>query len=81
MQAEGSILQNLYAEGYPHPSMHGLSEEQLLDYDEQLAYFRRYADRRYYKGAEYCNILESLARQRGAELLCPPGLSPDPGFI
>jgi glycine hydroxymethyltransferase len=81
LQAEGSVLQNLYAEGYPHPSMHGLTEEQLLAYDEQLAYFRRYADRRYYKGVEYCNILESLARRRGAELFCPPGLTPDQVYL
>ncbi len=81
LQAEGSVLQNLYAEGYPHPSMHGLTEEQLLNYDEQLAYFRRFADRRYYKGVEYCNILESLARRRGAELFCPPGLTPDQVYL
>ncbi|HEY3341650.1 MAG TPA: serine hydroxymethyltransferase, partial [Anaerolineae bacterium] len=81
LQAEGSVLQNLYAEGYPHPSMHGLTEEQLLDYDEQLAYFRRFADRRYYKGVEYCNIVESLAQRRGAELLCPPGFTPDQVYL
>jgi glycine hydroxymethyltransferase len=81
LQAEGSVLQNLYAEGYPHPSTHGLTEEQLLDYDEQLAYFRRFADRRYYKGVEYCNILESLAQRRGAELLCPPGVTPDQVYL
>ncbi|MCL4506529.1 MAG: glycine cleavage system aminomethyltransferase GcvT [Chloroflexi bacterium] len=81
LEAEGSVLQNLYAEGYPHPDAHGLAQEQLLNYDEQLAYFRRYADRRYYKGVEYCNVVESLARRRGAELFCPPGLTPDQVYL
>ncbi len=81
LQTEGSVLQNLYAEGYPHPSMHGLNQEELLNYSEQLAYYHRYADRRYYKGTEFCNIIESLARRRGAELLCPPGLTPEQIFL
>ncbi len=81
LEAEGSVLQNLYAEGYPHPDTHGLAEEQLLNYDEQLAYYRRYADRRYYKGVEYCNVVEALARRRGAELFCPPGLTPDQVYL
>lgn len=81
LEAEGSVLQNLYAEGYPHPDMHGLSQEELLDYDQQLALYRRYADRRYYKGVEYCNVLEALARRRGAELLCPPDMTPDQLFL
>jgi glycine hydroxymethyltransferase len=81
LEAEGSVLQNLYAEGYPHPDMHGLGEDALLDYDAQLAYYRRYADRRYYKGVEYANLVETLARQRGAELFCPPGLTPDQLYL
>ncbi|MCL5998430.1 MAG: glycine cleavage system aminomethyltransferase GcvT [Chloroflexi bacterium] len=80
-EAEGSVLQNLYAEGYPHPDMHGLTEEELVNYDEQLAYFRRYADRRYYKGVEYCNVLETLAKRRGAELFCPAGMTPDQVYL
>lgn len=75
-EAEGSVFQNLYAEGYAHPDMHGLSEAEILDYDLQLAFYRRYADRRYYKGVEYCNLIEELCKRRGAEAICPPGLSP-----
>ncbi|HEY3290058.1 MAG TPA: serine hydroxymethyltransferase, partial [Anaerolineae bacterium] len=81
LEAEGSVLQNLYAEGYPHPDAHNLPETELLDYDEQLALYRRYADRRYYKGVEYANVIESLARRRGAELFCPEGLSPDQVYL
>ena len=75
LEAVGSVFHNLYAEGYPHPDMRALSEAELLDYDAQLTYFRRYADRRYYKGADYVNILEALAQRRTAEAFCPPGMA------
>lgn len=80
-EAEGSVLQNLYAEGYAHPDMHGLSQAEILDYDLQLALYRRYADRRYYKGVEYCNLIEELCKRRGAEAICPPGLSPEQLYL
>jgi len=80
-EAEGSVLQNLYAEGYPHADMHGQTEAQLLDYDWQMPFFRRYADRRYYRGAEYNNVLEALCQRRGAEAFCPPGMTPEQLFL
>lgn len=76
-EAEGSVFRNIYAEGYPHADMHGMTEDQLLDYDEQLPFYRRNGDRRYYKGVEYCNIVEALAQRRGAEVFCPPHLQPE----
>ena len=66
-QALGSVFQNIYAEGYPDPSIHGDTQEEILDYEEQLAQYRRYSDLRYYRGVEYVNVLESLARRRAAE--------------
>ncbi len=66
-QALGSILTNLYAEGYPPLKMTRDEEEQLLDFKNQLAYYRRYADRRFYKGGEYVNFLETLAQRRAAQ--------------
>ncbi len=42
-------------------------EKQLLDFKNQLAYYRRYADRRFYKGGEYVNFLETLAQRRAAQ--------------
>ncbi len=75
-EALGSVFQNIYAEGYPDPSMHGLSQEEILDYEVQLAYYRRYADRRYYKGVEYVDILEALAQRRAAEAFSANGVSP-----
>jgi glycine hydroxymethyltransferase len=73
-EALGSVFQNIYAEGYPDPGMHGLSQPEILDYEEQLAYYRRYADRRYYKGVEYVDILESLAQRRAAEAFAANGV-------
>lgn len=57
-------FQNLYAEGYPPTKMTLSTEEQIKDVAWQLANYRRYADRRFYKGKEYVNFLECLARGR-----------------
>jgi glycine hydroxymethyltransferase len=76
-EALGSVFQNIYAEGYPDPSMHGLPQEEILDYEVQLAYYRRYADRRYYKGVEYVDILEALAQRRAAEAFSANGVPPE----
>jgi glycine hydroxymethyltransferase len=80
-EAEGSVFQNIYAEGYPHADMHVQTEAEILDYERQMPFFRRNADRRYYKGVEYCNVIEALAQRRGAEVFCPPNMSPDDVFL
>jgi glycine hydroxymethyltransferase len=67
-EALGSRFQNLYAEGYPDDETRYLTEEENLDYVARLTYFRRYSDPRYYKGVEYADVIESLARRRCAEL-------------
>ncbi|TKJ47164.1 glycine cleavage system protein T [Candidatus Aerophobetes bacterium Ae_b3a] len=66
-QALGSVFTNLYAEGYPPLRMTRDEEKQLLDFKNQLAHYRRYADRRFYKGGEYVNFVEALAQRRAAE--------------
>ncbi len=80
-EVEGSVFQNIYAEGYPHADMHGLGEDRILDYGYQMPFYRRNADRRYYKGVEYCNMIEALAQRRAAEAFCPPGMSPEQIFV
>ncbi len=75
--ALGSVFQNIYAEGYPDPATHWLTEEQILDYELQLATYRRYSDQRYYKGVEYVNILEALARRRAAEAFATADVPPE----
>ena len=62
----GSSFHNIYAEGYPLDNTRKMNQQEILDFGERLPEFRRNADLRYYKGTEYANILESLARRRAA---------------
>ena len=66
-KALGSVFTNLYAEGYPPLRMTKNEEELLRDFKHQLAYYRRYSDRRFYKGGDYVNFVEALAQRRAAE--------------
>lgn len=67
-QALASVFTNLYAEGYPHMRYIRDERDELLDFERQLAFHRRYSDRRYYKGVDYVNFIEALAQRRCAEL-------------
>lgn len=80
-EALSSSFQNIYAEGYPEEASRWLDEDQILDYSERLPYYRRYSDPRYYKGVEYANIIEALARRRCAEAFAANGYSPDELFV
>ncbi len=71
-QALGSVLQNIYAEGYPPLRATRETEALLSDDEYQLAYYRRYSDRRFYKGTEYADIIEALAGRRVAECFATP---------
>ncbi len=66
-EAVGSVFSHLYAEGYPDEETRTMSQEEILDYEDRLGHYRRYSDPRYYKGVEYADILEPLARRRVAE--------------
>ena len=77
----GSVLQNIYAEGYPDEATRQFTENEILDVDAQLTYFRRYSDPRYYKGVEFADILEELARRRCAELFANEMVSADDIFV
>ena len=66
--AAASVFHHIYAEGYPLDSTRSLTQAEILDYEARLAEYRRYADERYYKGTEYADIVEALARRRAAEL-------------
>jgi len=76
-EALGSVFQNIYAEGYPNPDTHKLTQSQILDYPLQLARYRRIGDERYYKGVEYADVIEALARRRAAEAYAANGVGPD----
>jgi glycine hydroxymethyltransferase len=81
LEALGSVLQNIYAEGYPDPATRRQREEEILDYARQLAEYRRYADPRYYKGVEYADVIEALARRRAAEAFATAALPADKLYI
>lgn len=68
LEALGSVFNNIYAEGYPPGMMTEEAEKEICEYNFQLARYRRYSDRRFYKGCEYANFLEILARRRAASL-------------
>ncbi|MCS7072265.1 MAG: hypothetical protein NZM00_12220, partial [Anaerolinea sp.] len=67
-EALASSFHNLYAEGYPLDETRTMTQAEILDYGARLPEYRRLADKRYYKGTEYADIVEALARRRAAEL-------------
>ena len=81
-EALASPFSNLYAEGYPSSRMSEENDEKmLLDFDYQLAHYRRYSDRRFYKGVEYADFVESLAQRRIAKSFATDKLSADKIFV
>jgi glycine hydroxymethyltransferase len=80
-EALRSHFHNIYAEGYPLEETRRMSQDELLDIDMQLAEYRRYGDARYYKGAEFANVLEALTRRRGAELYATDKYGPDQLYV
>src|SRR5512136_2449321 len=58
-----------------------MTEKELLAYPQQLAHYRRYSDPRYYKGVEYADIIEALARRRCAEVFAANGVSADQIYV
>jgi glycine hydroxymethyltransferase len=67
-EALSSAFHNIYAEGYPLDETRTMTQQEILDYGLRLPEYRRIADKRYYKGTEYADIVEALARRRTAEL-------------
>ncbi len=80
-EAVGSSFMNIYAEGYPLENTRTMREEEILDYTQRLPEYRRHADLRYYKGTEYANAIEALARRRCAELFATPDAPADKLFV
>ena len=80
-EALGSVFQNIYAEGYPHPATQRQHEARILNYERQLTNYRRYSDLRYYQGVEYADVLEPLARRRCAEAFATDGVGADDIFV
>lgn len=81
LEAVGSAFHNIYAEGYPLGKTRTMSEAEILDYEARLTEYRRNADERYYKGTEYANMLEALARRRVAEGFANERVSAEKLFV
>ncbi|MGB1289020.1 MAG: serine hydroxymethyltransferase, partial [Aggregatilineales bacterium] len=80
-EAVGSAFHNIYAEGYPLENSRRMSQQEILDYNRRLPEYRRYADNRYYKGTEYANIVEALARRRVAEAFATDDYDADKLYV
>jgi glycine cleavage system T protein len=80
-EALGSVFTNVYAEGYPPRQMVDNDEGLLADLAQQLSYYRRYADRRFYKGADYVHLIETLAQRRAAACFANERASADQIFV
>ena len=80
-EALSSAFHNIYAEGYPDEESRWMPEEDILDYTSRLAHYRRYSDPRYYKGTEYADTVEALARRRCAETFAANGVSADDLYV
>lgn len=80
-EALGSTFHNIYAEGYPPNNMRDFDKAEILNYDMRLAEYRRYSDNRYYKGVEYANIAEAIARLRCAETFAANGIPAGDIFV
>jgi glycine hydroxymethyltransferase len=80
-EALGSVFTSVYAEGYPPRSMTLEPEARLADVSRQLAHYRRYADRRFYKGCDYVHFLETLAQRRVAACFANRRVGMDDIFV
>jgi glycine hydroxymethyltransferase len=80
-EALTSAFHNIYAEGYPLDETRTMTQAEILDYGMRLPEYRRMADKRYYKGTEYADIVEALARRRCAELYATSAYSADKLFV
>jgi glycine hydroxymethyltransferase len=81
LEALGSAFNNIYAEGYPPSMMASEGEEDINDLDKQLTRYRRYSDRRFYKGCDYVNIIEGLAQRRAARLFATDKNPPENIYV
>ena len=80
-EALSSAFQNIYAEGYPRDETRNMGEAEILDFPARLVNFRRYSDKRYYKGVEYADTIEELARRRCAELFANEMVDADDIYV
>ncbi len=81
LKALGSVFNNIYAEGYPPLRMTREEIELVMDFAHQLTHYRRYGDRRFYKGVEYVHFVETLAQRRIAQAFANERVPPEQIFV
>jgi len=80
-EALSTAFVSIYTEGYPPLRMTREEESRVTDYYYQMARYRRYADRRFYKGCDIANLVEVLAQRRAAKIFSTPRISPDKIYV
>jgi len=80
-EALASAFQNIYAEGYPDEDTRWMDDDDILDYPARLGNYRRNSDPRYYKGVEYADTVEALARRRAAQTFAANGITADQIYV
>jgi len=80
-EALSTAFHNIYAEGYPDDETRFMPEAEILNHEMRLAHYRRYSDPRYYKGVEYADTIEALARRRCAEAFATDTISADQIYV
>src|SRR5678816_2258849 len=80
-EALSSAFQNIYAEGYPDEDTRWMDDDEILDYQARLGETGRNSDPRYYKGVEYADTVEALARRRAAQTFAANDISADQIFV
>lgn len=80
-QVIASSFTNIYAEGYPRSETRTMSQDKIMDYAFQIGTYKRYGDPRYYKGVEYVDMVEALAKRRCAELFAANGYEADDLYV
>lgn len=68
MEIQGSVFDNIDAEGYIPGYLKSQSIQELSDIDKQMSLYETYKDDRFNKCCEYANILEALAQKRLAKV-------------
>ena len=58
-----------------------MDDEEILDYPARLGNYRRNSDPRYYKGVEYADTVEALARRRAAQTFAANGITADQIYV
>ncbi|MEF8798885.1 MAG: serine hydroxymethyltransferase, partial [Candidatus Bipolaricaulota bacterium] len=79
--ALGSVLNNIYAEGYPRDVMREELEENMKDLTRQFTHYRRYANRRFYKGTELVDMVECLAGIRAKQAHATDEVPPEDLYV